>query len=61
MSRLLAALPCVEPDTIKTDASKLQVRFAVKDRAAFNLDEVKRGLSDRYSSGVQVLAGPTEK
>lgn len=61
MTRLLAALPCVEPDTIKTDAGKLQVRFAVKDRAAFNLDEVKRGLTGRYSGGVQVLAGPTEK
>ncbi len=61
MSRLLATLPCVEPDTIKTDAKKLQVRFAVKDRAAFNLDDVKRVLTGRYSGGVQVLSGPTEK
>jgi len=61
VSRLLAALPCVEPDTIKTDANKLQVKFAVKDRAAFNLDEVKRALTGRYSGGVQVLVGPTER
>lgn|GEM_PF-5820710 len=61
MSRLLATLPCVEPDTIKTDANKLQVRFAVKDRTAFNLDEVKRTLTGRYSSGVQVLVGPTSQ
>lgn len=59
MSSLLAALPCVEPDSIKTDANKLQVRFVVKDRAAFNVDEVKRALTGRYSSGVLVLAGPT--
>ena len=58
---MLATLQCVEPDTIKTDANKLQVRFAVKDRTAFNLDEVKRTLTGRYSSRVQVLAGPTEK
>ncbi len=35
--------------------------FAVKDRAAFNLEEVKRALTGRYSGGVQLLAGPTEK
>ena len=44
---------------MKTDTKKRQVRFAVKDRAAFSLDEVKRGLGDRYGDGVRVLAGPT--
>ena len=33
----------------------------MKDRAKFDLDDVKRALGPRYRDGVKVLAGPTEK
>jgi hypothetical protein len=61
VSAALTTLPWVESDSIKTDAKKRQAMFTVKDRAKFNLDELKQALGDRYSDGVKVLAGPTEK
>jgi hypothetical protein len=61
VSEALISLPWVDSDTIKTDGKKRQARFIVKDRAKFNLDELKRALGPRYSDGVQVLTGPTEK
>jgi hypothetical protein len=56
----LATLPWVEAATIRTDAKKRQAKFAVKDRAKFNMDELKRALGDRYEYKVRVLTGPTE-
>jgi hypothetical protein len=61
VSAALTTLPWVEPDTIKADGKKRQVKFTVKDRAKFNLDEVKQALGSRYSDGVKVLSGLTEK
>ena len=37
-----------------------QAKFTVKDKTAFNLDEVKQVLGDQYRDGVTVLAGPTD-
>ena len=61
MSAALTTLPWVEPDTIAIDSKKRQVKFTVKDRAKFNMDEVKQALGSRYSDGVKILTGPTEK
>jgi hypothetical protein len=61
VSEALVSLPWVDSDTIKTDAKRRQARFKVKDREKLNMDEVKRALGPRYSYGVKLLAGPTEK
>jgi len=42
------------------DRNSQQAKFTVKEKSAFNLDEVKRALGERYGHGVTVLAGPTE-
>lgn len=61
MSEKLGTLPWVEPGSIKTDGKKRQARFTVKDRAKFNMDELKRALGDRYEYNVRVLTSPTDK
>ncbi len=61
MATALTTLPWVETDTIKTDGGRRQAKFTVKDRTKFDLEEVKRALGRRYSGGVKVLAGPTDK
>jgi hypothetical protein len=43
-----------------TDRNLRQAKFTVKTKSAFNLDEVKQALGERYSDGVTVLTGPTE-
>jgi hypothetical protein len=42
------------------DRKTLQAKFTVKNKSAFNLDEVKRALGERYGDGMTVLTGPTE-
>jgi hypothetical protein len=59
VSEALITLPWVESDSIKTDGKKRQALFTVKDRAKFNLDELKKALGSRYGDGVKVLTGPT--
>jgi hypothetical protein len=44
-----------------TDRKLRQAKFTVKSKSAFNLDEVKQALGDRYGDGVAVLTGPTEQ
>ncbi|MCS6864032.1 MAG: hypothetical protein RMJ56_08375 [Gemmataceae bacterium] len=60
MSSSLATLPWVEKGSIKTDAQRRHVKFTVTDRSQFNMDELRQKLGSRYSSGVQLIAGPTE-
>ena len=60
MRDALTTLPWVESDSIVTDGKLRQAKFTVKDKAAFNLEEVKKALGGRYDSGVKVLAGPTD-
>jgi hypothetical protein len=57
----LTTLPWVESDTITPDGRKRQVKFTVKDRTKFDMDEVKRALGSRYSDGVTLMAGPTSQ
>jgi hypothetical protein len=37
------------------------VKFRVKDRAKFNMDELNQALGPRYAAGAKVLTGPTDK
>ncbi|MCU0703930.1 MAG: hypothetical protein MUF18_08135 [Fimbriiglobus sp.] len=63
MRSAIATLPWVETSTIKTDASKLQVKFTVKDAKQFKDEEVIAALKEkgsRYSSGAKKLTGPSE-
>ncbi len=62
MQSAIATLPWVEKATIKTDAGKKQVRFAVKDAKEFSDDAVIAALKEKgskYSSGAKRLTGPT--
>lgn len=61
MSGSLTEISWIDSDTIKADGKLLQVKFTVKDREKFNLDEVKQAVGKRYASGLVVLTGPTEK
>jgi len=59
----IATLPWVETSTIKTDATKKQVKFTVKDAKQFKDEEVIAALKEKgskYSSGAKRLVGPTE-
>jgi hypothetical protein len=56
----LTTLPWVETNSIKTDSKTLQAKFTVKSKSAFNVEELKRALGDRYGDGMTVLTGPTE-
>jgi hypothetical protein len=61
VSSSLTTVPWIDSDTIKADGKLRQVKFTVKDRAKFNLEEVKQAIGSRYASGLVVLTGPTEK
>jgi hypothetical protein len=43
-----------------TDSKTLQAKFTVKSKSAFNVEELKWALGDRYGDGMTVLTGPTE-
>lgn len=62
MREAIATLPWVETDSIKTDASKMQVVFTVKDAALFSEQAVVEALkkkSNKYGDGAKKLTGPT--
>jgi hypothetical protein len=57
--KALGTLPWVEEDSIKPDTKRQQVTFAVKDKNAFNLGELKETIESRTSFKVgDVLSGP---
>ena len=62
MREAIATLPWVETDSIKTDSSKMQVMFTVKDAAQFNeqavIDALKKK-ANKYGDGAKKLTGPT--
>ncbi len=58
MRNALGTLPWVEKETIEPDVSRQQVRFAVKDKQQFNLDEVKDVISKEGFEVGKVLSGP---
>ncbi len=55
----LAGLPWVVPASITPDRATRQVRFAVADRAAFDLAAVQDAIGRKGFKGVTLLAGPT--
>jgi len=58
----LASLPWVEAASIQTNQIRLQVKFTVTDRAAFDLKAVKQVLAPNWhDEGLRLLAGPTEQ
>ena len=64
MATAIATLPWVETDSIKTEPSKRQVKFTVKDPKQFDEKAVLaalKGAGEKYSSGATKLSGPTEK
>ena len=63
MQSAIATLPWVETASIKTDASKKQVRFTVKDASQFKDEAVIAALKEKgsqYSTGAKKLVGPTD-
>ena len=55
----LAMLSWVDADSILPDRKLKQVRFRVKDRAAFDLDALKETIARKGFKDVVLLAGPT--
>jgi hypothetical protein len=55
--KALGTLPWVEHATIQTDVDKREVRFNLKDKSAFNPDEVKKALKAE-GFDAEVKAGP---
>jgi hypothetical protein len=58
----LQSLPWVESDpaTIHTDIKVQQVRFRVRDRAAFDLPALQAALAEKGFAKAALLAGPTD-
>lgn len=61
VSEALTTLSWIDTATIQTDGKRRQVKFAVTDLGRFDLEEIARALGPRYSYGMKLLAGPTEK
>lgn len=55
VSEGLALLPWVDADSIQADRKLKQVRFRVKDRAAFDGDAVKETVARKGFKNVQIL------
>ena len=60
VTEALTMLPWVDKDSVHADRKLHQVRFAVKDRAAFDLGAVRETIARKGFKGVTLLAGPTE-
>ena len=58
MRKALETLPWVEQGTIQTDVARREVRFDLKDRGAFNEDEVTKALQGQGFPVVTVKAAP---
>jgi len=56
--KALATLPWVEQETVQTDVPTREVRFNVKDKAAWSEVEVKKALNDQRFPVVTVRAAP---
>lgn len=58
MADALATLPWVEKDSIKTNGSTLQAKFAVKDPKAYDEEQVVAVLTKKGYAGAKLEAGP---
>lgn len=56
----LATLPWVEENSVRPDRKTRQVRFTLRDRAAFDPDAMRAAIGKRGFNRVAVLAGPTD-
>jgi hypothetical protein len=56
--KALGTLPWVEQDSVQTDVGRREVRFNLKDKAAFDEDAVKQALKGQRFPEVTVTAGP---
>jgi hypothetical protein len=56
----LALLPWVDAESIQPDRKSKQIRFRIKDRAAFDFGAVKETIARKGFKDVQLLAGPTQ-
>jgi hypothetical protein len=54
----LEELPWVEEGSVEADVRRQRVRFAIKDRGAFNLEQVKQAIGKAGFRAGEVLAGP---
>jgi hypothetical protein len=56
--KALGTLPWVEHGSIQTDVENREVRFNLKDKSAFNLDDAKIALKAQGFSEVSVKSAP---
>jgi hypothetical protein len=58
VQKALATLPWVEQGTIEVNADHREVRFAVKDKSQFNLENMKQALKKQGFPEAEVRSGP---
>lgn len=58
MRKALATLPWVEQGSIQTDTDNRELRFDLKDKSAFNEEEVKKALSAQGFREMSVKSSP---
>jgi hypothetical protein len=54
----LEELPWVEEGSVEADVRRQRVRFAIKDRGAFNIEQVKRVIGKAGFRVGEVIDGP---
>lgn len=57
--KALATLPWVEQSSIKADVATKEVRFGLRDKAAFNMEAIQDALEQQNFPDVELLDGPT--
>ena len=58
MRKALGTLPWVEHDSIQTDIPNREVRFNLKEKSAFNVDDVKKALKGQGFADAELQSGP---
>jgi hypothetical protein len=55
----LATLPWVEHSSIETDTNTQEVRFRLKDKSKFDVEEVKKAIAGKGFPNTTLKAGPS--
>ena len=58
MRKALGPLPWVEQASIQTDVDRREVRFNLKEKGAFKLDQVQQALKAQGFPKTELKAGP---
>ena len=58
MSEQLASLPWVEKDSIEPSRSTKKVVFGIKDKKAFDYEQLKDALPKKYQNGLRLEEEP---